>query len=69
MSQFMNFLYDHYIKAYIEQQPKDDGDFFRHDVLSNELTHVQKQEDLEPVLRFTAVHAFLLGMQAGRELR
>lgn len=69
MSQFMNFLYDHYIKAYIEAQDKDDGDLFRHDVLNNELTHIQQKEDLEPVLRFTAVHAFLLGMQAGRELR
>lgn len=69
MSDFMSFLYDHYIKAFIDSQPKDDGDLFRHDVLSNELTHTQQQEDLEPVLRFTAVHAFLLGMQAGRELR
>lgn len=69
MSAFMDFLYRHYIKAYIEAQVKDDGDLFRHDVLRNELTHTQQQEDLEPVLRFTAVHAFLLGMQAGRELR
>lgn len=69
MTKFMMFLYDQYIKAYIDQQPKDDGDLFRYDVLNNGLTDVQQKEDLEPVLRFTAVHAFLLGMQAGRELR
>lgn len=66
MSGFFCFLYDQYIKAYVESQP---NDLFRGDVLHNELTHTQQAEDLEPVLRFTAVHAFLLGMQAGRELR
>lgn len=69
MSNFFIFLYDNYIKPHIDAQPKDDGDLSRSDVLNNELTHTQQKEDLEPVLRFTAVHAFLLGMQAGRELR
>lgn len=67
MSNFMNFLYEHYIKAHIDAQPKDDGDELRFGLLECSMEKSQ-EEDIEAVLGFTAVHAFLFGMQAGREV-
>ncbi len=29
MTDFMEFLYQHYIRPYVEAPPKDDGDAFR----------------------------------------
>lgn len=68
MSDFKNFLYEHYIKAYIDAQTKDDGDALRFGLLECSMEEGQ-EEDIKAVLGFTAVHAFLLGMEAGRELR
>lgn len=68
MSDFLEFLYAGYIKPYVDAQPRDDGDIFRQDLLNNELTWEQRLEDLEPVLRFAAVHGFLLGLRTGEGL-
>ena len=37
MSDLMKWMYAHYIKSYIESQPKDDGETMWFDLLENEL--------------------------------
>ena len=66
MSDFMKWLYLHYIEPYLEEVPQDDYVFWM-DLLHNDLTR-DGEEALEKAQEFTAIHAFLLGVQTGRGL-
>ena len=62
MSDLMKWMYAHYIRSYIESQPKDDWESMWFDLLENELGPFQ-QESLEAVTAFFAVHGFRLGVK------
>ena len=64
MSDFLNFLYAHYIKPYLDTQPMDDGDEFRASLCRNNQT-AETQKDVDAVVAFAAAHAFLLGLRTG----
>lgn len=66
MSDFMKWLYAHYIKPYLKDVPQGDY-YFWLDLLHNELPS-QDQEALEKATEFTAIHAFLLGLRTGQGL-
>ena len=66
MSDFMKWLYPHYIKPYLDSVPMGD-DAFHFDLLKNDLTS-DLQNELEVCLAFTAIHAFLLGGCTGAGL-
>lgn len=60
MSDFMCWLYDHYIHPYLQSQPMDDGDTFRRSLLDSGVTPAQRA-DVEavlclPELPFRAAH-------------
>ena len=59
MSDFMIWLYLHYIKPYLDTVPADDYNFHM-DMIHNELGY-HALESYEKNLEFTAIHAFLLG--------
>lgn len=66
MSDFMPWLYAHYIKPQIDAAPK--GDYIWHmDALLNNLRPSDK-EQLAKALEFTAIQAFLLGLRTGEGL-
>ena len=66
MSDFMIWLYLHYIKPYLDTVPA--GDYsFHMDMIHNELGY-HALEDCERAREFTAIHAFLLGLRTGRGL-
>ena len=77
MSDFMIWLYLHYIKPYLDTVPAGDynfhdtvpaGDYnFHMDMIHNELGY-HALESYEKSLEFTAIHAFLLGLRTGRGL-
>mgnify|MGYP005773876455 FL=1 len=67
MTDFMEFLYQHYIRPYVEAQPKDDGDTFRASLCENNQT-AETRKDVEAVVAFAATHAFLLGLRTGSGL-
>lgn len=67
MSDFLTFLYAHYIKPYLDAQPRDDGDTFRSSLCENSQT-AESQKDVDAVVAFAAVHAFLLGLRTGAGL-
>ena len=67
MNDFLTFLYDQYIKPYLAAQPRDDGDAFRQSLWEGERTP-DLAGDVAALLRFAAVHAFLLGMKTGEGL-
>ena len=56
MSDLMKWMYAHYIRSYIESQPKE-----------NELGPLQR-ESLEAVTAFFAVQGFRLGLKTGMAL-
>ncbi|MBM6724587.1 hypothetical protein [Pseudoflavonifractor phocaeensis] len=60
MTDFMEFLYQHYIRPYVEAQPKDDGDTFRASLCENNQT-AETRKDVESVVAFAATHAFFAG--------
>lgn len=64
MSDFMRWMYDHYIKPNIENQPKDEGEAMQLDLLSNELPP-QMRKTLQDVLALYAVQGFRLGVRTG----
>lgn len=57
MSDLMKWMYAHYIRSYIESQPKDDGETMWFDLLENELGPLQR-ESLEAVTAFLPCRAF-----------
>ena len=59
MSDLMKWMYAHYIRSYIESQPKDDGETMWFDLLENELGPLQR-ESLEAVTAFFAVQGVTL---------
>ena len=66
MSDFMIWLYLHYIKPYLDTVPL--GDYsFHMDMIHNELGY-HALESYEKSLEFTAIHAFLLSLRTGRGL-
>ncbi len=67
MSDFMCWLYDHYIHPYLQSQPMDDGDTFRRSLLDSGVTPAQRA-DVEAVLRCCACQSFLLGLRTGTGL-
>ncbi len=64
MSDFMRWMYDHYIKPNIESQPKDDGEEMQFDLLNNELDPVAR-DALQAALAHYAVQGFRLGVRTG----
>lgn len=68
MSDFLTFLYEGYIKPYLDRQSKDDGDTFRHSLCEGNQTG-ETQKDVDAVVAFAAAHAFLLGVRTGAGLR
>ena len=64
MSDFMRWMYDHYIKPNIESQSKDDAVALQIDLLSNELDP-QLRRTLQAVTAFYAVQGFRLGVRTG----
>ena len=66
MSDFMIWLYLHYIKPYLDTVPADDYNFHM-DMIHNELGY-HALESYEKNLEFTAFHAFLLGLRTGAGL-
>ena len=67
MSDFLSFLYAHYIKPYLDTRPMDDGDTFRASLCENNQTE-ETRKDVEAVVAFAAAHAFLLGLRTGAGL-
>lgn len=66
MSDFMKWLYPHYIKPYLQSAPKGDYQFWL-DLMENGLDP-NCQEEFEKTLEFTAVQGFLLGLRTGMGL-
>jgi len=66
MSDFMKWLYRHYIEPHLSEIPRDDYGFWT-DLLLNDLTP-SGREALEKAQEFTAIHAFLLGIRTGQGL-
>ena len=67
MSDFLEFLYEGYIRSYIESQPKDAGDASLYTLWRDAHTEEERRDE-QAVFRFYAVHGFLLGLRTGREL-
>lgn len=66
MSDFMKWLYAHYIKPQIDSASPEDYAFYL-DLVRNDLTPSVRQ-DLEKVLEFQSIRAFQLGLRTGRGL-
>ena len=64
MTDFMRWMYDHYIKPNIESQPRTDGEAMQIDLLNNEL-NPEMQRTLQEVFAFYAVQGFRLGVRTG----
>ena len=66
MSDFMLWLYAHYIRPQIDAA--DQGDYSSHfDLVRNDLVPSARQS-MEKCLEFTAVQAFTLGLRTGEGL-
>lgn len=66
MSDFMIWLYQHYIKPQLDAVSLEDYSF-HFDLMKNE-TGPHAMESFRKTHEFTAVHAFLLGLRTGRGL-
>lgn len=66
MSDFMLWLYAHYIKPYLDTVPPGDYDFHL-ELMRNEMLE-SSVESFEKSQEFTAIHAFLLGLRTGQGL-
>ena len=66
MSDFMKWLYAHYIKPQIDASPR--GEYSEAlSVIENEIVPHTKP-DYDKAAEFTAIHAFLLGLRTGQGL-
>ena len=63
MSDFMKWLYAHYIRPQLDAAPPDDYEMPL-SLLEGELTS-EMAADYEKAREFTAIHAFLLGLRTG----
>lgn len=68
MTDLMRWMYRHYIKPNIENQPKDDAEAMQLDLLNNELDSPLLHA-LETALAFYAVQGFRLGLRTGVTLQ
>lgn len=66
MSDFMLWLYAHYIRPYLDALPLEDYGF-HFELMQSEMLD-SSVESFEKSREFTAVHAFLLGLRTGRGL-
>lgn len=66
MSDFMLWLYAHYIKPQIAAAPQEEYEMHL-SLMENELGP-HAWDSYEKTLEFTAVHAFLLGLRTGQGL-
>ena len=66
MSDFMKWLYAHYIRPELDAAPEGDYEMWL-SLLAGELTP-DLREDYEKCREFTAIHAFLLGLRTGAGL-
>ena len=66
MSDFMQWLYAHYIRPQLDAAPPN-GYEMSLSLLDGELT-AEIAADYEKAREFTAIHAFLLGLRTGRGL-
>lgn len=66
MSDFLRWLYAHYIKPYLDALPQEDY-VYDFELMQNEMIS-SSVESFEKSREFTAVHAFLLGLRTGRGL-
>lgn len=64
MTDLMKWMYDHYIRPNIENQPKDAGEAMQLDLLNNELDP-QMRKTLQEVQAYYAVQGFRLGVRTG----
>ena len=67
MTDFMKWLYPRYIRPYLDEVPREGYELW-FSLLDGELRAAER-EDLDRVLEFTAVYAFLLGLRTGAGLR
>lgn len=67
MSDLMRWLYTHYIRDQVENQPRDDGEAMWFDLLKNGLEPHQ-DEAYRAVCAFYAVQGFRLGVKTGLAL-
>ena len=66
MSDFMPWLYTHYLKPQIDAAPR--GDYsYPMDALGNILRPSERGQ-LDKTLEFTAIQAFILGLRTGKGL-
>ena len=68
MTDFMRWMYDHYIKPNIESQPKDFAIAMQLDLLNNELDE-NLWNTLQEVFAFYATQGFRLGVRTGVTLQ
>lgn len=68
MTDLMRWMYQHYIKLQIENQPKDIGEALQLDLLHNELDP-QMEQILQDALSYYAVQGFRLGVRTGLALQ
>lgn len=66
MSDFMKWLYAHYIRPYLDAAPRGDYEFWL-SLLDSEVTPMGR-EAAGKAVEFHAVHAFLLGLRTGAGL-
>lgn len=66
MSDFMKWLYAHYIRPQIDAAPQGDYEFW-FSLMDSELDS-NGHEAYEKNMEFTAIHAFLLGPRTGEGL-
>lgn len=66
MSDFMLWLYAHYIKPYLDTVPQGNYDFHL-ELMRNEMLE-SSVESFEKSQEFIAIHAFLLGLRTGQGL-
>lgn len=66
MSDFMKWLYAHYIQPELKATPQEDYTMWL-DLMQNDLPPYDR-ECYAKTLEFTAIHAFLLGLRTGRGL-
>ena len=66
MSDFMRWLYVHYIRPQLEAAEPEEYEMHL-SLLDNELP-VSLRPDYEMAREFTAIHAFLLGLRTGQGL-
>ena len=64
MTDFMRWMYDHYIRPNIESQPKDDTEDMWFTFLDHELDPNQTQV-FQETLAYYAVQGFRLGVRTG----